>query len=128
MATPTLAKSPAPNDSQPYDGKLIDELTELVERVEEKKPAQSVPTEDDFRKQNEKLLLAAWYVGNNFATAYFTGFKKRIAQELLEQCEYEHPESHWGECNGGFRCGSRGVVHDLASDLDLCLAHFRKMN
>lgn len=129
MATPTLAKNPSPeipqDESRPYSGELIDELIDLVEQVEKKPPA-PVYGDNSLQKQNERTLLALWYAGDNLAMAYFAGAKVK-ARAILEQCEYEHPENHWGECDGGFRCRSRATVHDLASEMDLCLAHFRKV-
>jgi hypothetical protein len=43
---------------------------------------------------------------------------------VLGRCEFETPESNWGKCDGGLRCGDPGTVHHLESERDLCVAHF----
>lgn len=80
MATPTLAnsnlhplfqeilRSIAPPNT-PNDGKVLDDLTQLVEKVEQPKPPQSEPdAEKDRRKeQNAAMLLDAWTQGEKMS-------------------------------------------------------------
>ncbi len=82
MATPTLAKSPHPENSQPglpqYDGALIDSLSHLVEKVERPKPPKSeleipaeIPTDDERRERNAQMLCELWKLGEQMAAQAF---------------------------------------------------------
>jgi hypothetical protein len=106
VATPTLAKSPAPRIQQdtfkcaeckwtgvfafgrcpncgsfklynvtpeePFDGHLIDNLVEIVERVEEPKPPQPAPLPvGDPRESNAAMLCALWEQGERWAAQAF---------------------------------------------------------
>lgn len=83
MATSTLAKSPSPTNSpEPYDGKLIDGLTDLVRNVEKPKPPQPeitnsiirnsiTPTDDERRERNAAMLLSLWALGEQMAEQAF---------------------------------------------------------
>ncbi|MGB7585213.1 MAG: hypothetical protein WBM11_10235 [Terriglobales bacterium] len=86
MATPTLAnshihplfreilRSIAPPNT-PNDGKVLDDLTQLVEKVEQPKPPQpdgftipdSIPTDDQRRARNAEMLNALWILGECMA-------------------------------------------------------------
>lgn len=69
MATSTLANSP--QSDCPYDGNLIDELVDTVERVQQPKPPQSAPepdnSQDKIRDQNARMLIALWKQGEQMA-------------------------------------------------------------
>jgi hypothetical protein len=139
-ATPTLAKSPQPENSQPDSPET---LTELVERVLDRKPPQSeltipdtIPSDEERKMRNERLLISLWRLGDNTSMEYFVGSRPKrqqvvspVARQVLcGRCEYEHPEFNWGENNGGFKCGNRAVIHHLESELNLCAGHYRKAN
>ncbi len=71
MATPSLAKSPAPEFPQ-HDGSTIDRITELVERVSEPKPPQSAPAPiADPRERNAAMLLDLWQQGERWTAQAF---------------------------------------------------------
>jgi hypothetical protein len=72
MATSTLAKSPL--SDRPYDGNLISELIETVEKVEQPKPPQPDPaveitsrTDEERRASNAEMLNALWILGEQMA-------------------------------------------------------------
>lgn len=75
MATPTLAKSPQQEDS--YDGNLIPELIDLVERrVDQPKPPQPETdilsrTDDERKASNAELLNALWILGEQMSAQAF---------------------------------------------------------
>lgn len=48
---------------------------------------------------------------------------QKRGEKLLAQCAYESPETSWGACDG-WQCPETGTVHHLASERDLCYAHF----
>lgn len=50
-----------------------------------------------------------------------------LAQAELSPCCYESPESSRGACDGGEPCREKATVHDLASDEEYCLSHFREV-
>lgn len=55
MAASTLAKSPAPEFPQRYDGNLIDNLTKTVEKVEQPKPPQPESNPEFARDAEHEL-------------------------------------------------------------------------
>ena len=76
MATPTLAKSL--ESDRPYDGKLIDELTETINKVEQPKPPQPdlsvtiiTPTNEERRIRNAAMLLELWAIGEELPKPTF---------------------------------------------------------
>jgi len=74
MATPTLAKSP--QSDRPYDGNLIEELTEIVIRAEKPKPPQPETeitrrSDEERKASNAELLNALWILGEQMGTQAF---------------------------------------------------------
>lgn len=47
-----------------------------------------------------------------------------MAKQNLTTCHYETPESRPGACDGGVPCRSLATVHELASEMEFCAAHF----
>jgi len=70
MATPTLAKPQSPEN---LNSPLVNELTRIIEKVEQPKPPQSepdgftipaaIPTDDQRRARNAAMLNELWAIG-----------------------------------------------------------------
>jgi hypothetical protein len=45
----------------------------------------------------------------------------------LDSCQYEHPETVSGACNG-LPCGATATVFNLADEREYCAGHFREVS
>jgi hypothetical protein len=50
-----------------------------------------------------------------------------LAIPKLGTCCYESPETSWG-AGDGVPCTQTAIVHDLASELEFCAAHFARVS
>lgn len=48
------------------------------------------------------------------------------ASELRFHCDFEEPEDYPGACNA-YPCCQLATVHHLATEQDVCLAHFNRL-
>lgn len=69
MATSTLANSPS---NLPFDGRLIEDLTDLAPNPEQPKPPQpdprfsiTTPTDEERRERNAAMLNTIWALGES---------------------------------------------------------------
>lgn len=76
MATPTLTKSPL--SDRPYDGNLVENLIQQVEKVSQPKPPQPEPateiisrTDEERRAHNAEMLNALWILGEQMVDQAF---------------------------------------------------------
>jgi hypothetical protein len=51
----------------------------------------------------------------------------RLTVPQISICCYESPESRWGACDGGIPCNQPAVVVDVATELEYCARHARKV-
>lgn len=61
-------------------------------------------------------------------SAVLSLFIERIlAKPVLGTCDYQTPETSWGACDGQ-PCLESATVHDLATDREYCVGHFREVS
>lgn len=63
----------SPESERPYNGKLIPDLVDLVERAQKPKPPRpdyeiNTPTDEERRERNAEFLNALWVLGEQMAT------------------------------------------------------------
>ena len=51
----------------------------------------------------------------------------RVLSPVLEICQYEHPETFSGACDG-FPCANTATIFSLSDEREYCAKHFRGVN